>query len=194
MKTILLFVIALGLIGLGITIDRMLIHLRRGPLRVPVNPPPADLPEISEELNRLLDLYIKEWQTIVQTQMHFNDLILRFRSITLTVFLTLVGAALTIHRLSTLDTSTFLMIVGCIVVFWITAFILDFGYYHRLLLGSVAQAMKFDESQSLRNLGLFGMTTSISEHVHPPTSRVLVCVYYFLPLAVICGLVYWTVY
>ena len=125
--------------------------------------------------------------------MHFNDLILRFRSITLTTCLTLVGAAVAVLKIGVLERADFLTIVAIIGILWLTAFILDYGYYHRLLLGAVAQGLKFDENERMSRYGMFGMTTCLSEHVHPPTSRILVAIYYLVPLFAVCGLLYWRV-
>ena len=69
-----------------------------------------------------------------------------------------------------------------LIVLWGTAFVMDFFYYHRLLLGSVAQAMKFDKSELGKRLGLFGLTTCISRVVHPPASKIMVGLFYGIPL------------
>ncbi len=191
MKVFLLVIIGLGLIGIGIILDRIMVHFSRGEIRKPINPLPNEDPCLSEEDQGLLKLYMKEWETIIDTQMHFNDLILRFRSITLTSFLVLVGCAITIQEIAALEPAAFFIIIGILSILWLTAFIIDFGYYHRLLLGSVAQALKFDNNERLQRYGMFGLTTCISEHVHPPTSRILVFIYYFLPVVGISVLFYW---
>lgn len=118
--------------------------------------------------------------------MHFNDLILRFRAITLTAFVTLIGAAVAIGKYFSLSESSLgWLILTLPVTLWSTAFIIDFFYYHRLLLGSVTEALKFDGSHKLKSYGLFGMTTCISEHVHPPASKALVALYYAIPVMVL---------
>ena len=157
-------------------------------LKRPVNPLPTQLPSVTEQDNRLLQLYLREWEVVVNTQMHFNDLILRFRAITLTALATLVGATLAVERLTGVSKLEILSILGLLLGFWLTAFIMGFSCYHRLLLGSVAQAFKFDESETLKSYGLFGMTSCITGHVRPRTSRVLVVVYYLVPFTAIAVL------
>ena len=152
-------------------------------LKNPINELPEVLPKIGKYELEIYQLYLREWEVIIKTQMHFNDLIIRFRGLTLAAFVALLGATITTQKAMDLEKSEFLLVLIIIGILWITAFILDFGYYHRLLLGSVAQALKFDKPQKFQELGLFGLTTCISEHVHPPTSKILVFIYYILPLA-----------
>lgn len=183
--------IVIGLIAFGIILDRLWIHFKRDELKCPINPIPTTMPTINEQEYKILQLYLQEWQVIISTQMHFNDLILRFRSITLTAFVTLVGATVAIEKFVQLSKSDIFLISSLPATLWLTAFIIDFGYYHRLLLGSVAEASKFDNSDNLKAYGLFGMSTCISEYVHPPTSKILVFFYYFVPFIVIAFLLLW---
>jgi len=188
--TIFLAIIGIALILFGITIDRLWIHLKRKEPN-PVNMIPLNEIKLNESETNMLEIYMQEWQTIIKTQMHFNDLILRFRSITLTVFIALIGAAITIKKIApSSDLDLILLLLLC-AVFWLTSFIIDYCYYHRLLLGSVKQALKFDNSDKFRALGLFGMSACISEHVHPQTSKYLIFLYYSLPFILIVILLLW---
>jgi len=164
-----------------ITIDRTAIAKAKG-RDIPVNKIPDSLPELSDSEKAVIQLYQTEWKTIIETQMHFNDLIIRFRSIVLTAFITLVGASVALQGTKKIDEKQFFMILAILFFLWITAFVVDFFYYHRLLLGSVAQAMKFDESELGTRLGLFGLTTCISKVVHPPASKIMVILFYGIPL------------
>jgi len=161
-----------------------------GELKNPQNPIPSSLPSLKGKDYKILNLYIKEWEVIINTQMHFNDLLLRFRSITLTAFVTLIGITIAIQEVISLTNQDIILILIIIATLWITAFILDFGYYNRLLLGSVAQALKFDKSETFKQYGLFGMTSCINEHIQPPTSRVLLIFYYLFPLVVVAILLF----
>lgn len=183
--------VIIGLIALGVIVDRLWMHFKRDKLKDPINSFPTTTPVITARERDMLQLYLQEWQIIINTQMHFNDLILRFRAITLTAFVTLIGATVAIGKIASLSKSDFLLILALPGTLWITAFIMDFCYYHRLLLGSIAQALKFDNSEKFKSYGLFGMTTCISEHVHPPTSKFLVGLYYFIPSVVIAILIFW---
>lgn len=167
--------------ALVITIDRIVIAKAKGK-DIPVNKIPESLPDLSDNEKAVIPFYQTEWKTIIETQMHFNDLIIRFRSIVLTAFITLVGVSVALQGTKKIDEQQFLMILAILFCLWITAFVMDFFYYHRLLLGSVAQAMKFDESELGKRLGLFGLTTCISRVVHPPASKIMVGLFYGIPL------------
>ena len=52
-------------------------------------------------------------------------------------------------------------------------------------MGSVRQADKFDNSKIGTNFGLFGMTACISNAVHPPESKFLIVLYYFIPISIL---------
>jgi hypothetical protein len=142
---------------------------------------PDIIPQLDDTERGMLQLYLKEWEIIIDTQMHFNDLILRFRAITLTTFVALIGAAVAINKLDVITQSTvqrLLLLIGCL---WAASFIIDYWYYHRLLLGSVKQATKYDKSRFAQEYGIFGMTASISEQVRPFTSKSLIIFYYSVP-------------
>lgn len=149
--------------------------------RVPVNEIPRELPILSDAEKELVPIYQKEWRTIIETQMHFNDLIIRFRAIVLTAMITLAGASVVLQQAEKIDKSSSITVVVLLLFLWFTAFVMDFFYYHRLLLGSVAQAMKFDNSELAKKAGLFGLTTCIKEAVHPPASKIMVGLFYLIP-------------
>jgi len=154
------------------------------------NPIPETFDLLDEKKLKLIELYLKEWETVVQTQMHFNDLILRFRTVTLTAFATLGGALIAIQRITKLTDREVVALVIVLCALWITSFIIDFFYYQRLLLGSVKQAYKYDRSE-LSKFGFFGMTQNISDNVHPPTTKFLIGMYYLFPFLIAIGLLIW---
>jgi hypothetical protein len=106
----------------------------------------------------------------------------------MTTFAALVGAAITIAKIATLTDIELGMLLGLSAVFWISSGIIDFFYYHRLLLGAVAEAEKFDKTAWLAEKGFFGMTECIRIHAPPRTSRILLVVYYALPLVALASI------
>ena len=77
---------------------------------------------------------------MIQMRMHFYDLIIRFRTTVLTVLVAFLGALAAAAKSENLgltqqDTKFLLCFPAA---FWATAFVVDFCYYHRLLLGAVA--------------------------------------------------------
>ena len=94
---------------------------------------------------------IEEWKTVVGTQMHFNEMIMRLRGTGIGVVTGIFGAAaysLQFERLS-------LSIGGCplhpaapIVLFGLVLllaiFIVDYYYYFELLVGAVERGKEID--------------------------------------------------
>jgi len=153
---------------------------------------PKEFPSIEPNELKLLDAYVNEWITIIKTQMHFNDLIIRFRSVSLTVLFALIGGLASISKIIPSVEFSWIFLVALPLGFWIASFVLDFFYYHRLLLGAVAEARKFDESSVHERFGLFGMTACIKNYVQPPTSKILIIIFYSSPItiAIIAGILY----
>ena len=86
---------------------------------------------------------MEEWKMIIQTQMHFNDLLMKVRTATLSIVLTIFGAAgysiLTKETfLLTLNGITFhpsIIIISSGIVILISMFIIDYRYYYKMLVG-----------------------------------------------------------
>ena len=125
-----------------------------------------------------------EWKTTIETQMHFNDLIIKFRSVVLSVFLTGLGVVFGLSK--EMDSNGNLCFILTIAfVFWFCCFLLDYFYYQKLLLGAVKHAEKFDENEFFRKKGLFGLTKSISFEISGLLSKALIFIFYILPLMVL---------
>lgn len=135
-----------------------------------------------------MPLVAAEWQTTIETQMKFNDLIIRFRAIVLSVFILSIGSLLYIYGSGSLAAIDLTIMLGMLAIFWIACFILDLGYYHQLLLGSVRHARKFDENEFFRSKGLFGLTEQISMEISLLRTKVTMWVFYLLPIIIICTL------
>jgi len=135
-------------------------------------------------------VYLKEeWKTTIETQMHFNDLIIKFRSVVLSVFLTGLGVVYGFSdKLNNNDSLYFVLILAF--VFWICCFVLDYFYYQKLLLGAVKHAKKFDENEFFKKKGLFGLTKRISFEISGFLTKTLIRVFYLLPLVVLAILAF----
>jgi uncharacterized protein with PQ loop repeat len=132
-----------------------------------------------------VDNVLKEWEVVINTQMHFNDLIIKYRTAILTVFITLGGALLTIKKTLTIgiSESDFFHLCILLAAFWFFAFLIDILYYHQLLIGAVRYALKFDNDETCKKLGLFGMTKTIMKNVTVGWSRFFVSLFYIGPIA-----------
>ena len=115
---------------------------------------PLNIPILSSNEARAIELYQNEWESVLETQRHFNNLIIKFRGSTLTGFIFLTGLAVTAEEL--LKGENTLAILSLIFFFWIATAILDLCYYHKLLLGAVEYADdKFDKHEWLKSKGFF---------------------------------------
>ena len=153
--------IVVGVIAfvVGILVDRVSIAVvSSGDLGSARNPIPPDGEKQSVSPPLLMDFRMEEWKEIVATQRHFNDLIIRFRATTLTAFAALAGAAVTLAEVIELQEANLVIVMALPIAFWLAAAALDLGYYHRLLLGAVAEATKFDNHESFKSQGFFGLT------------------------------------
>jgi hypothetical protein len=116
------------------------------------------------------EIIISTWKKIVDTQMHFNDMVMRVRNLAITLLLAAFGAAA-----YSLQTPLFLNVYGkpvhvalFIIVFglvgWVALWIMDLGHFHRLLRGAVSHGMALERQyENMPTLsGLLGMTTAIS--------------------------------
>lgn len=90
------------------------------------------------------------WQTVIETQRHFNDLAIRIRSFTLSI-LTLVFGALgySIKEDICIKVGKYMVsitpYIGIFSLFIIFAFFVLDRHYHRLLIGSIVQGTKIED-------------------------------------------------
>lgn len=134
--------------------------------------------------------YLKdEWQTTIQTQMHFNELIIKFRSIVLSVFVTGLGIIYGISD-NIIATNKFNFIIILAFTFWTCCFLLDCFYYQKLLSGAVEHAKKFDNNDFFRKKGLFGLTKRISFELPNFFAKTIIILFYIIPTVVLAIIVY----
>lgn len=125
--------------------------------------------DLSDE--KSLDLLVKEWEVDLQTQMHFNELIMKFRTAGLTIvgiFLSAAVGALKVDNILSIGIG--LAAVALLVAFWV----LDSQYYFKLLIGAVNRTQQIDEFFSgedmflkinKKEIRLFGLTRSITDEI-----------------------------
>ncbi len=129
-----------------------------------------------------MEALTKEWEVTIKTQMHFNDLIIRFRSIVLSVFIAALGFIYGVTKQLGLTNGDFMLLISLAFVFWLCSFLLDYFYYHKLLIGSVNHAMKFDENDFFKKKGLFGLTKRINFEIEANTAKMLIWSFYLMPI------------
>lgn len=137
-----------------------------------------------------LDYDLRVWKVAIDTQMHFNDLLIKMRTTVTSIILAVFGAAAIILRDSSIRVKIFdgyhhisviVLFVGFI--FLLGQGVVDFFYYFRLLLGAVAFTKKIDEKYKENDL--FGLTASISDKIPPCWAGALIIIYYLVPIILI---------
>jgi FMN phosphatase YigB (HAD superfamily) len=107
------------------------------------------------------ELTVDIWKKTIDVQQHFNDLELRIRSFAFTILGIIISAAAVAYKeYETAYLSWVLVLVG--LVLWLMFFMMDYYWYHRLLIGSVKQATKI-ENEWKKRITALGLTNTISE-------------------------------
>lgn len=109
---------------------------------------------------------IEIWKTVINVQMHFNDISMRIRSMFVTILLALLASIgfvldkdLTVNLGSaSLEFATVLPIFGILGTYLF--YFIDRYWYHRLLTGSVKHGLKIEAKYSSR-LSELGLTNTI---------------------------------
>jgi len=135
---------------------------------------------------------IDEWKTVIDAQMHFNEMILRTRSIGSSVILAAYGAAAVSVAQYPNDRLPILghcVHVGVVVMLFAlcllgSIFLLDYCYYYRLLLGAVERGEAIEKGlpEATR------LTTNLSECVSRLGARNVIWAFYGIPAA--AGLIF----
>lgn len=139
-------------------------------------------------------LVLEEWKTVIQTQMHFNDMIMRLRTTGISIVLAFFGAASISLQYSQLylkfkyfSFHASVLIIASGLVLLISVFVLDYCYYYKMLLGAVERGYQIDKmykEKPLDELKMFGMSQMVSEAIGKPHwSKYYVWAFYGLVLA-----------
>jgi len=122
--------------------------------------------------DKVVDRYIEAWKVIVEVQRHFNDLELRIRNFGIGAVTALVAAYVAALDVDGLDNMLGFGLALLATVTWGLVYLMDRGWYHRLLMGAVYQgrdveawlnkAMKSEQYESkLEGYGPFSLTEYI---------------------------------
>lgn len=151
-------------------------------------------------------LILEEWKTVIQTQMHFNDMIMKMRTTGVSIVLAVFGASayslqydeliLTICNYS-FHASVLVIAFGLGML--VGVFGLDYFYYYKMLIGAVKRGYEIDKAYRNRqvdNTKIFGMTTMIRDEIgRPGKSKVFIGLFYGLVFALgivfILGVFFW---
>jgi uncharacterized membrane protein len=139
-------------------------------------------------------IMLEEWKQVIETQMHFNDMIMRLRTTVVSIVLAFFGAAsfslqytkLYLNfRIFSFHVSVLIIISGLVLLS--AVFVLDYFYYYRMLLGAVERGYQIDEAYEKKlvdGVKIFGLSTQIRKKVGKPhASKCVVWTFYGLVFA-----------
>jgi len=113
------------------------------------------------------ELIFEAWKAIVGVQMHFNEMLMRVRSIAISLILAVFGAAaLSLDRDVFLEIGSFRVHIAVLIIFfglagWTAMGLLDRFYFFRMLLGAVRKGTEIEDLY--KGDPIFGMTRAITE-------------------------------
>lgn len=124
--------------------------------------------------NNIDDNALKEYELAVQTQMHFNEILMRFRAFGIAVVIAVYSYAITRKDLGIsfaggLSPTRVLAYAGMTLT--VVLAIIDLFYFFPLLLGAVARSMELEQTVPCR------LTSTISARVSTVRSYVLIAVF-----------------
>lgn len=148
----------------------------------------------SEEVKIVLE----EWKVVIQTQMHFNEMIMKMRTTAVSVVLTIFGAAayslqhpnLNLNiRSQNFHASVLIVFLG--VAMLCSVFILDYCYYNKMLIGAVKRSYEIDSygKNGLNGNKIFGMSSMIRDEIGKP-GKSKYYIFWFYGIIFIMGIVF----
>jgi hypothetical protein len=138
-----------------------------------------------------LKLIFAEWKVVIETQMHFNEMLMQMRTAGVSIVLAVFGAAaysLQYDKLF-LTLSGFQFHVSILIIVFglgmlVGVFCLDYFYYYKMLLGAVKRGYEIDDAfknKPVDGYKVFGMSTMIRDSIGEPSrSKYFVWLFYGL--------------
>jgi hypothetical protein len=140
---------------------------------------------------------VNRWRAAVDTQMHFNEMLIRTRAAGMSIVVAVFGgAALAVEKFPQhvtlflgldIHLAAVVMFFGLLLLF--SLFVLDYFYYYRMLLAAVEKTEAL-EAQSRRpgEPIAFDLTGAISHKVSRVRATIVLWVFYGVPF--VCGVVF----
>jgi FMN phosphatase YigB (HAD superfamily) len=116
--------------------------------------------KLKESKEKQASLTVEIWKKTIEVQQHFNDLELRIRNYAFTILGIIISASAVAYKeYDTSYLSWVLVLVGLIL--WGMFFLMDYLWYHQLLIGSVKHGIEIENTWSY-HIPTLGLTKSIS--------------------------------
>jgi hypothetical protein len=140
---------------------------------------------------------VQRWRAALDTQMHFNDMLIRTRAAGMSIVVAVFGgAALAVEKFPQhvalffgidVHLAAVVMFFGLLLLF--SLFVLDYFYYYRMLLAAVERTEDLEaESQRPGAPIAFDLTRPISRKVTRARATIVLWVFYGVPF--LCGAVF----
>ncbi len=141
--------------------------------------------------------FIEEWKIVIKTQMHFNDMIMKVRTATISFVVGVFGAAAYILQYDiplkilghTIHAAAMVIITG--IAMLSVMFVIDYHYYFKMLIGAVKVGYQFEEEfkQIGRTHKFFTLSSSIRDSIGK-SGRSKYYVIIFYSVIIFAGLVF----
>jgi len=140
---------------------------------------------------------VHRWRAAIDTQMHFNDMLIRTRTAGMSIVVAVFGgAALTVEKFPQhvelffgidVHLAGVVMFFGLLLLF--SLFVLDYFYYYRMLIAAVERTEELEaESRRPGTPIAFDLTGPISRKVSRTRATLVLWVFYGVPF--VCGAVF----
>jgi hypothetical protein len=138
---------------------------------------------------------VQRWRALLDTQMHFNAMIVQTRAIGMSVIIAVFGAAaLSLARAPdrffvlpwiSIPLAAVVMIFALLLL--VALFVLEYFYYYPLLLTVVERTERIEvESQQAGSAIAFDLTSALSKRVSARRAAIVLAFFYGVPLLTGC--------
>jgi hypothetical protein len=134
--------------------------------------------------------YVQRWRAVIDTQMHFNDMLMRTRAAGVSIVIAVFGAAavsLAQYPAQLLLAGTTIHIAVVIVLFGLlllaSLFVLDYFYFYRMLIAVVQRAEELEiESRRPGEPLELNLSSCLSRSISRTRASLVLFFFYFIPL------------
>lgn len=149
---------------------------------------------MTESDTEKIKIIFEEYKLAVQTQMHFNDMIMKMRSSAISVFLAIISAAaLSLQYNITLKFGSYIFHASILIalmgiVLMLSIYIIDYYYYNKMLIGSVNKTITMDtqfKEYKILNSQFLGQSTLIRDAIgQSGASKTYIQFFYIVPILI----------
>lgn len=162
--------------------------------------PKEDGSKVNKDSLEDTKIILEEWKTVIQTQMHFNDMIMKMRTTAVSIVLAVFGAAAyslqyeeLILTLCNYSFHASVLVIAFGLGMLIGVFVLDYFYYYKMLCGAVKRGKEIDEAfkdKQVDNTRIFGMTTMIGKAISKQEGKSKYFIWLFYGLIIGVGVIF----